>query len=269
MPLVGSCLLLSPGIPKCLSLGGPGEEEGWEQSRCLQLRGCCCRRPRACGDTPWVPPLCRTAHARLEEPFALAGVCMPAWRRVLSKPRALLSPSGVPAAPQTWGPVCTQMLRVTSQHRAGHPWAAAMGGWLSPCPAGCPGMPHCPRQLLPQRAVSRNAAAPRWGDVWDNRGLPSPLTSARFLLFLFCSVGQVVNIKAKVNRAFNSSMEVGVLSPNLPPQLPSPYLPLACTGPHQPCVPVHRCQMQTTPNPPVVPSFDPVCRSPPAVLWGG
>lgn len=73
--------------------------------------------------------------------------------------------------------------------------------------------------------MSHNAAAPRRGDVWDNCGPPSPLTSACFLLFLFCSVGQVVNIKAKVNRAFNSSMEVSVLSPNLPPPGSSDPIP--------------------------------------------
>uniref|UniRef100_A0A8D2M799 Acyl-CoA thioesterase 11 n=1 Tax=Zonotrichia albicollis TaxID=44394 RepID=A0A8D2M799_ZONAL len=54
------------------------------------------------------------------------------------------------------------------------------------------------------------------------------------------SVGQVVNIKAKVNRAFNSSMEVGVCPCPCPP----------C------CVPVAK-----SPNPPTIPSFNPMCPS--------
>lgn len=57
------------------------------------------------------------------------------------------------------------------------------------------------------------------------RWLLSPSNPTDFLLFLFFSVGQVVNIKAKVNRAFNSSMEVGV---------PLPLSPLLCARPHQP-----------------------------------
>lgn len=47
--------------------------------------------------------------------------------------------------------------------------------------------------------------------------LLSPSNPRAFLLFLFFSVGQVVNIKAKVNRAFNSSMEVGVCPCPCPP----------------------------------------------------
>lgn len=45
----------------------------------------------------------------------------------------------------------------------------------------------------------------------------SPSNLTHFLFFLFFSVGQVVNIKAKVNRAFNSSMEVGVCPSPCPP----------------------------------------------------
>lgn len=46
--------------------------------------------------------------------------------------------------------------------------------------------------------------------------LPSSHPSS-LLLSVFSSVGQVVNIKAKVNRAFNSSMEVRVLQPCFAP----------------------------------------------------
>ncbi|KAL2301953.1 hypothetical protein Nmel_011354 [Mimus melanotis] len=55
-------------------------------------------------------------------------------------------------------------------------------------------------------------------------------------------VGQVVNIKAKVNRAFNSSMEVGVC--------PCPCPLAVCLSPPA-----------TWPNPPTVPSFNPMCSS--------
>lgn len=85
---------------------------------------------------------------------------------------------------------------------------------LSRLRGGCPcvllSIWHVPQsqEAFPQRAVSWNAVAPprELLSLW----LLSPISLTGFLLFLFFSVGQVVNIKAKVNRAFNSSMEVGV-----------------------------------------------------------
>ncbi|NXI96315.1 ACO11 thioesterase, partial [Psophia crepitans] len=62
--------------------------------------------------------------------------------------------------------------------------------------------PQCRGTLVGTRSVLKC--------VLDNHGPLSPLTPTHLLLFLFSSVGQVVNIKAKVNRAFNSSMEVGI-----------------------------------------------------------
>lgn len=58
-----------------------------------------------------------------------------------------------------------------------------------------------------------------------------PLTSCPFSSLMFSSVGQVVNIKAKVNRAFNSSMEVCVLQPCFAPCV-HPWhvaVPASCT----------------------------------------
>lgn len=161
----------------------------------------------ACGEAPWLIQLCRTVDAKLEEPFAVAGMCMPAWAGVPSKPRAPLQSSGVLAAPQTWGPTCTQLLRgdisLLSRLRGG-------------CPCVLLAIWHVPQsqEALPQRAVSWNAVAPP-RELFG--GCCPPVTSHTFLLFLFFSVGQVVNIKAKVNRAFNSSMEVGVCPCPCPP----------------------------------------------------
>lgn len=93
--------------------------------------------------------------------------------------------------------------------------------------------------------------APRWGATqcqclrWITTGRHPLVTHARFLLFLFFSVGQVVNIKAKVNRAFNSSMEVGEPPPRCRPP-PLPLSPSLCARPCQPCAPIHRGQMSNT-----------------------
>lgn len=128
---------------------------------------------------------------------------------------------------------------VTSHRRAGRPRAPTAGGGCPHVLPAIPACPHCPRQLLPQRAASRNAAAAQRGDAQRRRVCRiTTITPARFLLFLFFSVGQVVNIKAKVNRAFNSSMEVGVPPPAVTPT-PAPIPP----SPVQPSAPRPRCEI--------------------------
>lgn len=108
----------------------------------------------ACGEAPWLVQLCRTVDARLEEPFALAGTCMPTRAGVPSKPWAPLPPSGVLAAPQTWGPTGTQLLRgdISLLSRLG-------GG----CPRVLLAIWRVPQsqEASPQRAVSWNAVAPQ------------------------------------------------------------------------------------------------------------
>lgn len=152
---------------------------------------------------------------------------------------------------------------VTSHRRAGRPRAPTAGGGCPHVLPAIPACPHCPRQLLPQWAASRNAAAAQRGDAQRRRVCRiTTITPARFLLFLFFSVGQVVNIKAKVNRAFNSSMEVGVPPPAITPT-PAPIPP----RPSSPLRPVPGAKY---PNPPAVPSFHPSCQPLPAGSgWGG
>lgn len=115
--------------------------------------------------------------------------------------------------------------------------------------------------------------ASQWGAArcrhvcWITTSRRPLVTHARFLLFLFFSVGQVVNIKAKVNRAFNSSMEVGVLPHTFTP-CPYPYPPQLYACPRQLYAPIQPWPNAKYPDPPAVSSFDPTCQSPPAVLGG-
>lgn len=160
----------------------------------------------ACGETLWLVQLwmqCWRSCLLWQECACSRGEGVP------SKSRAPLHPSGVLAVPQTWRPTCTQLLRVTSH-------CSHISGVAVPVSCWPSGMSHSPRK--PYHSLSSeleccgtSEGAARW--------LLSPSNPTLFLLFLFFSVGQVVNIKAKVNRAFNSSMEVGVCPCPCPHQL--------------------------------------------------
>ncbi|XP_015492160.1 acyl-coenzyme A thioesterase 11 isoform X1 [Parus major] len=138
-----------------------------------------------------------------------AGQCMQGWRsRLLWQECACPQGQGCPAS---LGHLCTP--QVSQQHpRPGDPLAHSSSGVTAHCSHICPrvllAIWHVPQsqEALPQWAVSWNAVAPQREPLG---GCCPPVTPHAFL-FLFFSVGQVVNIKAKVNRAFNSSMEVGI-----------------------------------------------------------
>ncbi|XP_027505003.1 acyl-coenzyme A thioesterase 11 isoform X2 [Corapipo altera] len=118
---------------------------------------------------------------------------------------------------------CNGLQGSTSPPRSQEPgeWEEAPGAMVSPLPARNPTEVQMSQLVLPCHTNHRNELSTgqllKWIDTAAclsaerHAGCPCVTASMDDIYFEHTiSVGQVVNIKAKVNRAFNSSMEVGI-----------------------------------------------------------